>query len=210
MQIIPSILEYSIRSFESRIGSLIDSSRHFQIDIVDGTIDKPTLTTKEALEILTQKNYPNKTFEFHLMLDDPKTDIEAISSFPALVTKIYIHHIQLSNLIVDPNTSFCPTLHPEDEIETLPARILNYPSIQIMTIHPGRQGNPFIPNQLLKVKTLRRQGYTGTIYLDGGIGESQSRQISELEFKPQGIVVGSFLHDSPDQKIAILENIFST
>lgn len=209
MQIIPSILEYSEQDFESRLDSLSQLSNHLHIDIVDESVGKPTINTKQVIDILTSRSSNTNTFEFHLMVKDPSSAIDAINSCDITATKIYVHVGQLSSIQDGRNKKIGFYINPDDQIDEIVSGLQSTPSALIMTINPGRQGNPFMPDQLLKIKSLRKSGFLGEIYLDGGIGTTEARQIADIEYKPNGVVIGSFLHDSPDQNLLLLKGVFA-
>ena len=50
--------------------------------------------------------------------------------------------------------------------------------INIMAIHPGKQGQPFLPENLDKVKQLKESGFLGDIEVDGGVEESNIKLVA--------------------------------
>lgn len=85
-------------------------------------------------------------------------------------------------------------LNPEDKIDTIKQvyDIQKIENIQIMSVNPGPQGSPFIPNMLNKIEQLRTLGYKSNIFLDGGINEESLKLILKLQNRPDFICPGSF------------------
>ncbi|MFS8158775.1 MAG: hypothetical protein ACMG6E_00920, partial [Candidatus Roizmanbacteria bacterium] len=110
-------------------------------------------------------------------------------------------------LIPDPQEiefDIVPVLNPKHEVEVYWESIKNSQAIQIMTIHPGKQGQPFLPDTLDKISQLRKRKYTGEILLDGGINEKSLAYILEnCTYLPDTICPGSFFHKN------IQENLMS-
>ena len=87
------------------------------------------------------------------------------------------------------------TLNPQDQVDDL-ARQYNLkeiPFIQIMSVVPGVQGNPFIPDVLNKIEQLRGIGYGKEIFLDGAVNEKTIPVILAKKYQPDFICPGSFL-----------------
>ena len=62
-----------------------------------------------------------------------------------------------------------------------------------MSVTPGVQGNPFLPNTLKKIEQLRILGYRFKIFLDGAVNDKTLPFINEQKFKPDVICPGSYL-----------------
>ncbi|MBI3366061.1 hypothetical protein HY041_00335, partial [Candidatus Roizmanbacteria bacterium] len=110
-----------------------------------------------------------------------------------------------------PQFSFGLVLNPEDSVKTIK---LNYefekiPLIQIMSVHPGAQGNPFIAESLKKVEQLRRANYRNKIALDGAINDKTIPLILKYKFLPDILCPGSFLTkaDKLNKRVNYLENL---
>ncbi len=210
MRIIPSILETTQEAFIDAYKNVNDVATHFQIDIADGVyVDNKTISTRDVLESLSFFMTQGKSFEFHLMCDNPRSDLDLLSTSTITISKIYIHTHGLSTITLDETFSIGVAINPEEEVAQLLPTIGKSTNIQIMTIQPGRQGNPFISSQLKKISQLKSLGYTGSISLDGGIGIEEARDIASLTDKPDEIIVGSFLKENPRKHIAVLQQILS-
>jgi pentose-5-phosphate-3-epimerase len=148
------------------------------------------------------------------MVHDYTSSLEAIHEIKKLVTVryIFVHqnltfpHSALSTQH-SALTGICPTLNPEDPpIQScmfLGKPLISFPAIQIMTIHPGPQGQAFIPKQLERINELRISGYKGKIVVDGSMNPTSLQHILSLPstYHPDIVCIGSYLSRAPDQEI---------
>ncbi|MBP9691644.1 hypothetical protein KBD81_06215, partial [Candidatus Woesebacteria bacterium] len=90
---------------------------------------------------------------------------------------------------------------PEQEIEGIADHydLSLVPSIQIMTVSPGFQGSPFLPDMLMKIQQLREHDYSGEILIDGGINSTTIPLINSHKYMPDILCIGSFLTKAGDE-----------
>ncbi|OGK25230.1 hypothetical protein A3C25_04260 [Candidatus Roizmanbacteria bacterium RIFCSPHIGHO2_02_FULL_38_11] len=201
MQIIPALLEKSPTALFFQIKRLTPYFKIFQIDIADG-IFVPNKTV-QIDDIMKHETYNMKhlTFDFHLMVNDFEREIKKLEKLRNLlnIKNIFIHFSLSPNYSLlttnYPLFSFCLVLNPEDKVEDLAKHYtLNpIPCIQIMSVNPGFQGSPFIPQTLKKIEQLRLKDYRNKIYLDGAINQDTIPSILSIKNKPDSLCVGSFL-----------------
>ncbi|MFA5770161.1 MAG: hypothetical protein WC894_01540 [Patescibacteria group bacterium] len=218
MQICPSILEPTTDGLLFQINKLSSYIKYFQIDIADGIfVQNRTLQIDDIFDSLQSNNFKNfitlqtlKTlsFDFHLMVSDFKSDINKLNDLKKIINikNIFIHLSAIKNFKLKiKNLSPLPiglTLNPQDQVEDLTSHYdLNaIPCIQIMSVIPGVQGNPFLPNTLKKIEQLRVVGYKSKIFLDGAVNDKTLPIINKLKYKPDVICPGSFLTKAKDLK----------
>jgi pentose-5-phosphate-3-epimerase len=73
--------------------------------------------------------------------------------------------------------------------------------IQLMTIHPGPQGQPFIHDALNKIEQLQNCGFLGKIYIDGAINETTIPLLKPFLRKSDVLCPGSYLAKSPAEDL---------
>lgn len=203
MIVFPSILEKTAEELFSQIQKLSKYYSHFQIDIADGIfVENKTAQIEDLLNYYTlQPTTYNLSFEFHLMVKDYETDIEKILDLKKLInTNAVLIHASLNpniqNLVSKiESLLFGLVLNPEDSVETIKTKydLQKVPIIQIMSVHPGAQGNPFIPETLKKIEQLRTANYRNIISLDGAINDKTIPIIFSQKFQPDIVCPGSFL-----------------
>ncbi|MBP6994048.1 hypothetical protein KBB12_02300 [Candidatus Woesebacteria bacterium] len=217
MEIVPTFTTTALSTFEYLFSRFIPHCKTFQIDIQDGLFVRNK--TFEANELLTYlqnlspeelKTFLPATFDFHLMVQDYTAPLEAIHEIQKIVSVRYIFVHHNFSLVSHPNGEhipICPTLNPEDsqvsDCRLLHKPVTSYPALQVMTIHPGPQGQTLIPQQLNRIHDLRLAGYKGKIVVDGGINPASLQHITSLPstYHPDIVCIGSYLSRAPDYDI---------
>lgn len=224
MEIYPSLIEQSATSLFSYLIETEHLFNHFQIDIADGHfVTNTTLRTADIVSHL-QSNptlVPRATCEFHLMVEDFAAlvpDLQTITQHLP-ITQIIIHlepairwlglhdaHLH-EHLHDSFPFSWGIALSPEIDIATHYSIIQHFPTIQIMTIKPGAQGRPLIPETLDKTTQLRTSGYTGKIILDGAMNATNLPLVLDQPEWPDAICPGSFLREDTEEHLEDLLTI---
>jgi pentose-5-phosphate-3-epimerase len=90
-------------------------------------------------------------------------------------------------------------INPEEDVKRLAKdySFAEVPVIQLMTIHPGPQGQLFIPDALTKIEELRTVGFCGEIYIDGAVNEETLPTLTALSHPPHVLCPGSYLAHAP-------------
>jgi len=205
MQTVPSILERTPQDLFLQINRLSPYFRRFQIDIADG-IFVPNKTVQ--IEEIKDSLYKDCLFDFHLMVKDYETEIRKLEKLKKLINikYIFIHFSAVSNFgLRFSNFSSIPiglTLNPQDQINDLTScyTLNTIPCIQIMSVTPGAQGNPFLPETLNKIEQLRDISYRKDIFLDGAVNEKTIPVILSKKYKPDFICPGSYLTKTKNLK----------
>lgn len=218
MHIIPALLNTSQDEFSAQLTNLSKYFHHFQIDIADGVFVPNTTIPVDEIRSAFSACLParqvhgsslgNIFFDFHLMVNDYEAEIKKLQSLSQQI-KIKTIFIHLS-LLPDyerltmnyESFSIGLVLNPEDTVESLAKTydLTKLEHIQIMSVNPGFQGAPFIPETLKKVEHLRLKYYRNKIYLDGGINEKTLPTIMEQKYKPDVLCIGSYLTKTENLK----------
>lgn len=206
MKIIPAVLEKNLEDFEKQLNYFSQYFNQIQIDISDGLY-----TPQKTIDVLEinklNSDFPNIVFDFHLMVKNPSIEIRKIKNLLNIKANIILVHIdQIENLEINEPINIGTVLNPEHNINEYFEIINEYPYVQIMTVNPGFQGQDFLENNLLKIRELREQGFSGQIFLDGGINDQSIQIIRKNGFKPDFLCIGSYLKTNIEQKIADISN----
>lgn len=205
MKIIPTLLTTTTEEFIEQMELFQKNYSRIQLDITDGKL-VPNLTVQieEMIELIKNGKVtvsPHVIFDFHLMVHNYELELEKIVQLQELGMKV---NLSLINADLHPDI---PTLNPKYQfaigLDIFPkvtidemARHydLNYvPSIQIMTVNPGFQGSPFLPDMMQKIEQLRTQDYRGEIMIDGGVNHVTIPTITSKAYKPDFLCIGSYL-----------------
>lgn len=210
MQICPSMPEPTMDSLAATINRLSPFYNYFQIDIGDGVyVNNRTVQIEEIKKNLNKFNKLDSLhFDFHLMVKDYMSDINILNDLKKLIDiqNIFIHLSAIDNFETKiEELSPIPiglTLNPQDQVNDLVRHynLSNIPTIQIMSVTPGVQGNPFLPDTLNKIEQIRVLGYRNKIFLDGAVNDKTLPFIFQQKFKPDVVCPGSFLTKAKDLK----------
>lgn len=197
---------------------------HYQIDIADGIFVKnSTVTLKNLLDYVkhnTEVIPPNTTFEIHLMvdsIDEHMQDMQEMAVFMPIQTVI-VHYepaVKWHNarkleekINTDLHTSFPLSfgiaLNPEIQIADAYDELMHFDLIQLMTVHPGEQGQPLVESVLGKITDLRNEGYKGHIQLDGAMNEQTFPKVLAQKNWPDAICPGSYLATQAEEHLEVL------
>lgn len=210
MQICPSMPLPTMEALAENINKLSPFYKYFQIDIGDGIyVNNRTVQIDDIANGFKQiNNYQSLIFDFHLMVKDFEADIKKLNELKKLINikNIFIHLSAISDFELRiSDLSPLPiglTLNPQDQVDDLTHHYAldNIPCLQIMSVVPGVQGNPFLPETLKKIEQLRVLGYKSKIFLDGAVNEKTLPIINNLKYKPDVICPGSYLTKAKDLK----------
>lgn len=222
MKIIPTLLTSNVNDWKEQMILFTKYFDRIQLDIADSTL-VPNKTTQinEMIELLSTNEIhitKEATFDFHLMVEDYQRELEHITKFSQYlkVNTILINArlnpdiANLSNkynnfnigLDIDNNTNIDFVLKQFD--------LSNINAVQIMTVKPGFQGSPFLPNMLQKITQLRNAYYKGVIFIDGGINENTLKLIQSNENLPDYLCIGSYLTKAANQLEERINNLNRT
>ncbi len=202
MLVCPSMPMPTMEILAATLNRLSLYYNYFQIDIGDG-IYVPNRTVQIddiANNYQSIDNFENLVLDFHLMVKHYEEDIAKLAKLKnnLNIGKIFVHfglNPDIKNLRKQYGFPVGPVLNFEDKVSDL--KIANPPEtvdfLQIMSISPGPQGNPFIPESLIKIEQLRKAGYESKIFLDGAVNDQTLPYINALKYKPDVICPGSFL-----------------
>ncbi len=222
MIIIPSLVEQTPNDLFSLIHRLSRYYNRFQIDIEDGIfVPHKTLTTEDFVTYIRtlQKQIPTSyRYDMHLMEQEFMSSIQLLaqSDICTYIGVVFVHYFFLPDLDLlkrrYPHLTFGLVINPNEQIKTVNASyVLNkFSHIQLMTVNPGPQGQPFIKDSLNKIEQLRSAGYKGKIYIDGAINDYTIPLIRNSAFLPDVLCPGSFLAktDLLDERVSYLRNAF--
>ncbi|OGK13324.1 hypothetical protein A3A93_03050 [Candidatus Roizmanbacteria bacterium RIFCSPLOWO2_01_FULL_38_12] len=219
MQIIPTLLTTTVEEFIEQMNVFQKYFDRIQLDIADGKLVSNVTTHIEEIEslILDKKvDISSKvSFDFHLMVSDYAAELQKIIKLNQIGLNI---KTILINASLHPDIEAMIDLHefsigldvfPEVQIDDLALEynLTKIPSIQIMTVNPGFQGSPFLPNMLMKIEQLSKNDYRGEIMIDGGVNENTLPIINSKEYRPDLLCVGSYLTkagEKLEERIALL------
>ena len=185
----PSILEKMLRQAES-------FTDYVQIDIMDGHFVPSKSITWEHIASLPLK----LKWEAHLMVVHPEEYAEGFKKVGA--GKIVFHHEaaaspqQVISRIRKLELEVGLAINPETPVSAITPYISEIDSVLLLTVTPGFYGSKFIPEVMDKVAELRKIRPEIEIGVDGGIKESNIREVASAGV--DYVCVGSAVFLQPD------------
>lgn len=215
MQVIPSIDVATIFDLSFQVKRLAPFYQRFQIDYADGRfVQFQTPPLQELLEALMEFNVME--IDIHLMTSDYQKALDVLELYKnkLKINLVFVHFGAKppSDLIFNESSSFQYglVLNPEDSVDAIRQvyPLEKIKGIQIMSVVPGPQGNPFIPESLNKIDQLRKLDYRSPIFLDGGVNFETLKIIKGRQNLPDFICPGSFFSkaDNVEQQVKSLTN----
>jgi len=216
MKIVPTLLTTAINDLKNQLILFQNIFERIQLDIADAKL-VPNFTTQinDLIDLVKENDKllnRNIVLDFHLMVENFEPEFEKIKELEKLGVKIgvvlinskfNVDHQKLEEIFgLKIGLDFFPESDIEEVINT--SNMNNFSSVQIMTVSPGFQGSPFLPEMLKKITILKRLGYRGEILIDGGVNNLTISQINKNLYKPDILCVGSYL-TKEDNLTKILE-----
>lgn len=201
-KIIPAILVPTFEQFKEQINRLEGIFDLAQIDVMDGEF-VPSKSFEEIEKINEIENLPD--LELHLMVKYPLAELEKWTNIKNI--KKIIFHIESDNdpgQIINFARGKCwqvgIAINPETPIKKIMPYLEKINQILFLTVNPGKQGSPFLPEVGEKIKEFAKLDPRPLIAVDGGINAGNITEIKS--WGVEIFCVGSYLTMADDIKIA--------
>lgn len=195
VQIIPAILATSEEQYQSDIGKL-SSSGSFRNDWVHIDFADNKFVQNQTIKPEIIQKFPiNFRKEAHLMVAHPGDWIDKLVD---VGFERIIFHIEAADdtndcigYIMNKGLEVGLAMNNETPIEKLEPFVDKIDVVLVMTIVPGFQGQPFIPEALDKVRQIKARNWPVRVGVDGAVKDTNAREIVEagVDF----MTVGSYL-----------------
>ncbi|MFQ5452206.1 MAG: hypothetical protein ACE5DQ_01455 [Candidatus Paceibacterota bacterium] len=222
LDIYPSVLESDTQALARRLKEYSAFFPHMQIDIADGVfVENKTVQIDKILKMITSQPpgipFGNPwgsgipTFEFHLMVKNWISYLEKLKKLCNYmqITRVLVHAQVFNSQFSILNSQFelGLVLNPEDSVSDYLRLITKFQTVQLMTVHPGKQGSAFLPEVLDKIDELRDSGFAGEIILDGAMNELTLPRVLARKHWPDAVCPGSYFHKRTQEKLHTLQKI---
>jgi ribulose-phosphate 3-epimerase len=182
-QIVPAILEQEKHAFDDKVFALtrLPGVERIQVDFCDGKFVETTTIEIQDVEPLN----PAFEWEAHLMIDQPHEFLDyRIAGFKTVIVhyEAYPNAIALEqaiDAIISHGLTPGIAINPETSVDGLPHYAEKVSHFTILSVHPGKQGQPFIPETFERLQSLRKLLPNAIIEVDGGVSLENGKQLAE-------------------------------
>lgn len=181
MQIIPSVLVATVAEFERQVHRFESLFPYIQIDIMDGRF-VPNTSFQEVGQVKDIKT--TLQYELHLMVEKPAEEMRRWQTVEAVFRVLF--HAETAD--VERSISFARregweiglALNPETPLSSVEKYFPRLNVLQFMTVHPGRQGSPFIPEVKEKIKAFTALPNRPLCAVDGAVNKDTIRGLKDV------------------------------
>lgn len=201
IEIIPSILVQTEEEFVHNISGLQNAVEMIQLDIADGVfVENKTWADPEVVQKIEM------AVELHLMVQNPIEELQRWQTVPN-IKRIHFHFESLPTPEAVDNAIYeiremgyevGIALKPETSIDVLDEYINEIDAVLFLSVNPGKQGQPFLPEVLEKIKAFRKKYPNHFIEIDGGVNETTLPEI--IKSGVDAICPGSAIFKSGNPK----------
>lgn len=198
LTITASILSIEQGRMKDEIASIEGDVDAIQLDIMDGHFVDNTTYGAE----ISQKLHTSLPLDVHLMVENPAERIQEFLVVP--VQHITFHAEAVSDradqerlvaAIRAGGATAGIAINPETHHDAI--QTMDVDMVLCMTVHPGKGGQPFIPEVLEKIRSIRSQHPDVSIQVDGGINVETAQRC--IAAGADNLVIGSALFAAQDR-----------
>lgn len=206
-RIIPAILTSDPIDLRKKLEILKGHTNWVQIDIMDGKF----VPNSSASIFELGEAYEYFNLELHLMVENPEQYFQDCDEAGA--KRVFFHYEATLNvqeaLAKAKERQFHVGLavNPATEIKIVSSYLREVDSILLLSVNPGFQGQEFIPSVIEKVKEIRERSPEILIGIDGGINESNIKQVFSTKIDYAAVGSGIWNTENPLETLKKLEEM---
>ncbi|MBI2642568.1 MAG: ribulose-phosphate 3-epimerase [Candidatus Wildermuthbacteria bacterium] len=192
-KVIPAILTADPKELKEKLELFKGESQWMHIDIMDGKFVPNTSVSLFALE----DSHEFFNLEIHLMVQNPESYLEDCKEVGAKRVVFHTEAVENTTAFLEKAKQFefqtAVALNPETATSPFPAALKN---VLLMAIHPGFQGQEFLPLVLQKIADTKKVFSGLLLGVDGGVKKENIQSI--FQAGADYAVVGSAIMQTQD------------
>ncbi len=204
--IAPSILAANFAHLGADIAK-VSNADWIHVDIMDGHF-VPNLSFGSGVTADVNA-ITDQPLDVHLMIERPEQWVDEYISAGADCVIFHVEatddHVGLAQYLRGKGVRAGFSLRPGTAIDPYLSDLEYFDLVLVMSVEPGFGGQSFMPDQLEKVRTLRKEidarGLSTLIEIDGGIGDRTISQAAEAGC--DAFVAGSAIFGKDDPRAAV-------
>lgn len=210
MKIIPAILVKSEAEFLQQTQAIEGATDIVHVDIADGEfVPETTWANPESVSANLKTDC-----ELHLMVKNPLAIIKQWENVPQ-VTRVLFHVESGTDIdvvikaIQAGGWEAVAVLNPETPSKAIESSANDLDGVMAMTIHPGAQGRPFMPEVLTKLTELKNQYPHLVTHVDGGVNANTIKAVRDAGIDCACVGSAIFGHDDPTENLKNLHKLIA-
>lgn len=195
-EIVPAILSNDLADVRQKIELVEPYVRRVQMDVMDGKfVSNTTLTIAQYGSVTTRLKR-----EVQLMVAEPEKYLDDCANYKMDLVEIHLESQKniwtAVQKMKNANLKVGLALNPETPVERARQYLQEVDLVLLMSVHPGKGGQAFLPETIEKIKLLRAMWPGGIIEVDGGLKKGIVGECAKAG--ANFMVVGTGIFDATD------------
>ncbi len=197
-----SILSADLANLADQVKLVHEHADVIHVDVMDAHFVPPL--TIGPIVVAGLRSHTDRRLHGHLMVEAPEGLLDELAEAGMDVVSFHIE------AVADPTPVIAKargtgmgvglTVSPETPIETVYPYLEEIDDVMVMSVHPGRAGQPFIPEALPKLEAVRaeleRRGLGADVEVDGGVKLDNARRC--VDAGANVLVAAAAIFQAPD------------
>lgn len=193
-KVTPAILAENVVKLQHNLGQVEGLDAWVQVDITDGKfVDNTSVSLEDFFRVKLAESF-SMEIEMHLMVLHPQRYFLLCQENNVKRVVFHLEAGDTENILAEAkkyNFQIGLALNPETPVEKVLPFINEIDVVLVMSVNPGRQGQTFIRQTLVKIQELKKLAPRVKIEVDGGINLENIKEVSDAG--ADYMVVGSGL-----------------